>query len=139
RDDGESRLAGYTGLPADFNPYRQLFGRSIPVVASILPAPGTYDLVFDGVNRATAGKFTFRFWINDTTPPTVKFKRYRRGVVTLAASDAGSGVDPAGITTLVDGQERVHSYCNGRIAVTVGTLARGKHRITATGGDYQEA
>ncbi len=139
RDDDENRLTGYTGLPLDFNPYRDLFGRGIPVVAAILPAPGTYDFVFDSVNRAAAGKFTFRFWINDVAPPKVNFKSYARGVVTLTATDAGSGVDPASIDAHVDGQKQTATYRGGRIVVSVGTLSRGKHRVSVTVSDYQEA
>jgi subtilisin family serine protease len=81
RNDDENQLVGYTGLPFDFNPYRDLFGRSIPVVAAILPAAGNYDVVFDTASAATAGKFTFRFWLNDVTPPTVKILGYKRGQV----------------------------------------------------------
>ena len=143
RGDDENELAGYTGLPLDLNPYREQFGHSVPVVGAILPAPGTYDLVFDTQSRADAGKFTFRFWINDVTPPVVKFKSYARGIVTLTASDAGSGVDPESITALVDGQkqpkEKTKVYRDGRIAISVGKLRRGKHRVGVVVADYQEA
>ena len=140
RDDDENRLAGYTGLPLDLNPYRQLFGRGLPVVAAILPALGTYDVVFDTPSSAAAGRFSFRFWINDVTPPVVRFKRYARGVVTLSATDAGSGVDPQTIVVSVDNSVRTPvQFRNGRVEIRVGKLARGRHRVAAVVGDYQEA
>ena len=139
REDDENRLAGYTSLPIDLNPYRPQFGRSLPVVAAILPAPGTYDLVFDTQSRAEAGRFTFRFWINDVTPPAVKFKSYARGIVTLTASDAGSGVDPTTLSTTVDGKNQTATYRGGRIEIAAGRLGDGKHRVGVTVSDYQEA
>ena len=71
RDGDENRLVGYTGLPVDLNPYSN-FGRAEPVVGAVLPAPGVYDIVFDTRSGARPGKFTFRFWIGDTTPPSVR-------------------------------------------------------------------
>ena len=31
--------------------------------------PGLYDVVFDTRSRTVAGRFSFRLWLNDTTPP----------------------------------------------------------------------
>jgi hypothetical protein len=139
RDDDENRLAGYTALPLDLNPYRSLFGRQVPIVAAILPANGVYDVVFDTASRAEAGPFTFRFWVNDVTPPTVKFRDYRRGVITLTATDAGSGVDPTSLTATVDGQQHKAVFRNGRIVLTVGALSHGRHTVGVVVSDYQES
>ena len=65
-------LAGYTGLPTDLNPYRSAYGSTVPVAGAVLPAPGVYDIVFDTHTAAQAGPFTFRWWINDVTPPRVR-------------------------------------------------------------------
>ena len=43
----ENHLVGFTGLPTDLNPYLELFGEARPVAGAILPAPGTYEIVFD--------------------------------------------------------------------------------------------
>ena len=51
----------------DINPYAD-FGRIVPAVGAIFPAPATYDFVFDTPAGAKPGKFTFRFWVNDLDP-----------------------------------------------------------------------
>src|SRR5262249_29621650 len=68
-DGSEDHLTGYAGLPIDLNPYRSQFGATIPVAGAVLPAPGTYDLVFGTRSASAAGPFTFRWWVNDVTPP----------------------------------------------------------------------
>ena len=139
RDDDENRLAGYTALPIDLNPYRALLGRGVPVVAAILPGHGTFDFVFDTASAATAGRFTFRFWINDVLPPAVKLVGYKRGAVTLTVTDAGSGVDPASLSATVDGRRHDVSLRGTRATIASGKLARGTHRVTLTASDYQES
>jgi subtilisin family serine protease len=139
RDGDENRLAGYTALPIDLNPYRDLFGRGVPVVGAVLPGRGTYDVVFDTASAAGAGRFTFRFWINDVLPPAVKLVGYTRGTVTLNVADAGSGVDPASLTATVDGQKHDVSLRGTRATIASGPLGRGSHRIVLTASDYQES
>jgi subtilisin family serine protease len=139
RDGDENRLTGYPGLPGDLNPYRESFGTPAAVVAAILPARGTYDVVFDTASRAEAGKFTFRFWVNDVSPPTVKLKWYKRGVVTLSVVDAGSGVDPTSMRASVDGTRHDVTFKGGLARIASGTLLRGNHRIGLVVSDYQEA
>ena len=56
----------------NLNPY-QRYGRVEPVVGAVLPAPGSYDFVFDTPAGARPGKFTFRVWVNDVTPPSVPY------------------------------------------------------------------
>jgi hypothetical protein len=135
----ENRLAGYTALPFDFNPYRSLFGRSIPEAGVVLPTAGTYGLVFDTVSRAAAGPYTFRLWVNDVKPPAMRFLSYRRGVVRVAVVDGGSGVDPASIGVTLNAQTRHGSYRNGVLTLRVGTLPPGRHRLVVTASDFQEA
>jgi subtilisin family serine protease len=138
REDDENRLTGYTGLPGDLNPYRENFGTSVPVVGAVLPSAGTYYVVFDTASRATAGKFTFRLWINDVTPPAVKVRGYARGIVSLAVTDAGAGVDTSALHASVDGNASVVTYRNGRASVKAGALPAGKHTIRLLVSDYQE-
>jgi len=139
RDGDENRLAGYTALPRDLNPYRDLFGRDVPVVGAILPGRGTYDLVFDTASKAEAGRFVFRFWVNDVTPPTVKMIGYnKRGTVWLAVTDAGSGVDPRSLEASIDGRPVSLAFAHGRALVPVGAIPSGRHRLVFRAADYQE-
>ena len=138
RDGDENRLAGYTGLPLDLNPYRARYFSVIPVVGVVLPGRGTYDVVFDTTSAAAAGPFTFRFWVNDVLPPTVKLVGYKRGIVTLTAIDAGSGVDPSSLAAKVDGELRAVSLHGTRALIASGRLKRGSHRVVLTVSDYQE-
>jgi subtilisin family serine protease len=134
----ENRLAGYTALPLDLNPYRDLYGRVIPVAAAILPVAGTYSLVFDTRSRGTAGSYTFRFWINDTTPPRIRYRSYARGFVTVAVTDTGAGVDPNTLEASVDGEVADHTFRNGVLRLNTGRLGRGTHRLVVEAGDFQE-
>jgi subtilisin family serine protease len=133
-DGAEDHLAGYTGLPLDLNPYRKSYGESVAVAAAVLPAAGTYDLVFDTVGAAAAGPFTFRYWVNDVRPPTLKVVSTRRSIE-ISATDAGSGVDPSSITATLDGRAAKATYARGRIRIAT---ARGSHRLVVTAADYQE-
>ncbi|MDX6411177.1 MAG: hypothetical protein QOE91_693, partial [Gaiellaceae bacterium] len=139
RDDDENRLTGYTGLPTDLNPYRSLLGRDVPAVGAILPGRGTYDIVFDTASATDAGRFTFRFWVNDVVPPKVKLVGYKRGAVTLTVTDAGSGVDPASLSATVDGKRHDVSLHGARVVIASGTLGRGNHRVMLIVSDYQES
>jgi hypothetical protein len=136
----ENHLAGYTALPFDFNPYRSLYGRAVPAAGVVLPSAGTYSLVFDTRARAQAGPFTFRFWVNDTTPPAVKLLGYQRGgTIRVRITDGGSGVDPDSISATLDGQNESGSYSRGVFTISLTALSRGTHRLVVTASDFQEA
>ena len=140
RDDDENRLVGYTGLPVDLNPYSN-FGRAEPVVGAVLPAPGVYDIVFDTRSGARPGKFTFRFWIGDTTPPAVRLiaKSVARGKpARLTLTDAGSGVDASSLIVRVDGHIADHGFRGGVLSVGTARLKAGRHTVRVTVADYQE-
>ena len=131
-DGSEDRLAGYTGLPVDLNPYRKSYGTPRKVAAVVLPAAGTYDLVFDTV--ATGGPFTFRYWVNDVTPPRLRVHSLR-GAIVIAATDAGSGVDPASIVATLDGRTVAAPYADGKVTIRA---AKGRHALVLRVADYQE-
>jgi hypothetical protein len=133
-DGSEDHLAGYAGLPIDLNPYRSQYGATIPVAGAVLPAPGTYDLVFDTRSAAAVGPFTFRWWVNDVTPPRVRILS-TRGAITLSATDTGSGVDPSSLVVKLDGQTHAARYQNGRITIAA---THGRHSLVVTIADYQE-
>jgi subtilisin family serine protease len=139
RAGNENRLAGYTALPLDLNPYRDDFGRHRLVAGVVLPAPGRYDIVFDTPGgRQAAGAFRFRFWRGDTKPPTVRVLGVRGSFLELAVADRGAGVDPTSIhARLGDSRVRV-SYANGRARIRVTGLASGRHALTFTVADLQE-
>ena len=139
----ENRLTGYPGLPINLNPYVADFYRLTPVAGAILPAKGRYDVVFDSSSGLDAGKFTFRFWINDVTRPAVKLltrSAKSNGALLLRVTDRGSGVDPTSLHAAVDGITTRASYsrAKNRVTVPLGPLARGTHRLTFQVSDYQE-
>jgi len=140
RDGDENRLVGYTGLPEDLNPYSN-FGRAEPVVGAVLPVPGVYDFVFDTRSGGRPGAFTFRFWINDTTPPGVRLiaRSVGRGSpLRLALTDSGSGVDPTSIVAKIDGSLRSYHYAHGILTLDTARLKAGAHKVRVTVADYQE-
>jgi subtilisin family serine protease len=134
----ENRLLGYTALPVNINPYGA-YARLEPVVGAVLPAPGDYDFVFDTTSRAVAGKFSFRFWVNDVTPPTVRLVSRRGTRIVVAIRDAGAGVDPLSLDATVDGRAVPHDWTGRNLVLTTQRLGPGTHRLVVTASDYQEA
>jgi subtilisin family serine protease len=135
----ENRLAGLTALPYDANPYRTSQGRHRLIAGVLQPARGNYDVVFDTPARGHTGGFTFRLWEGDTTPPSIRVLGVRGGFLELRVSDAGSGVDPTSLEARVGGTVRALTYANGLVRVSVRGLARGRHTLTFTASDFQEA
>jgi hypothetical protein len=131
----ENRLLGFTALPVDINPYRD-FGRIVPSVGAVLPKPGAYDFVFDTPANGKPGPFTFRFWVNDTTPPRVRLLPSRPRQVRFAVTDAGSGVDPHSIGLKVDG--RLTRFTLARGILTGRGVRPGTHSVRLVISDYQE-
>jgi hypothetical protein len=139
-DGDENRLLGNTGLPIALNPYSN-FGRAEPVVGAVLPTPGVYDVVFDTPTGAKPGPYTFRFWMNDTTPPTVRLLTHTVGssqALRLAVKDAGAGVDPLSIQVTIDRALADDHFKSGILTVAPAHLRKGRHRLTVSVADYQE-
>jgi subtilisin family serine protease len=137
--DDENRLTGIPGLPRVINPYLDSFGTSRPVAGAIRPAAGRYDVVFDTPAGGAPGGFSFRFWVDDVTPPDIRLltplvKRSSR--VGISVSDAGAGVDPKSISVSVDGKGVPFTYSGDRVAIRAAT--RGRHRLVVQAADYQE-
>jgi hypothetical protein len=139
----ESRQAGSPALPLRVNPYLPTFFDPAPISGVIRPAAGTYHVVFDSPTRAGAGRFRFRFWIDDQTPPRVRLLTSTVGAgrtLVAAATDRGAGVDPRSVfAQLDDGPLQAASFRSGRIRLPVGSLPRGRHRVTFHVSDYQES
>jgi subtilisin family serine protease len=138
----ENRLTGYAGLPIDHNPYLGTFREPLLAAGALSPAPGEYAVVFDSGARASAGRFTFRFWVNDVTPPTLRLRTraVRAGeALRVAAIDAGAGIYPATITASIDGEQRRSAHRRATISISTQGLAPGLHRLRLRVSDYQEA
>jgi hypothetical protein len=142
----ENRLTGEAGLPLVINPYLDSFGASRPVAGAIRPGPGSYDVVFDTAAPVTPsgqgpGRFSFRFWVNDVTPPSVRLSKRivpAGSTLRLAVSDAGSGVDPLSLAATIDGKTVDAVYAAGSATIRLPDLASGAHRLVLQVSDYQE-
>jgi hypothetical protein len=140
-DSDENRLVGYTALPTSLNPYQQ-FARREPVVAAVLPDPGTYDFVFDTPTGAKPGAFEFRFWVNDTSPPSVRLLDRTAtvgGLIRFAIHDSGSGVDRHSLRVKVGGKPfPFFTYSGGVLSIQTKRLQAGPHSVAVTASDQQE-
>ena len=131
----EGHVVGYPGLPVTLNPYVPGYGDIRPIAGDVLVEPGTYDIVFDTRTAATAGPFTFRFWIGDTTPPRIAVAGGKK-TITVTATDAGAGVDPTSLMVTIDGRR---SFGKQTGASFVFPARAGRHQVVASASDYQEA
>jgi subtilisin family serine protease len=142
----ENRLTGNAGLPLVINPYLDSFGAPRPVAGAIRPGRGTYDVVFETPVATTPsgagpGAYTFRYWVNDVTPPSVRLltPTVKSGArLRLGVTDTGSGVDPQSLLATVDGKSAAVTFAGGRAAVALAGVAQGRHRIVLQAADYQE-
>jgi subtilisin family serine protease len=139
----ENHQAGTTSLPLQVNPYLPTFTEPAPISAVIRPDPGTYHVVFDSRTRAGAGRFSFRFWVDDQAPPRVRLLTSSvrsGGTLVASASDRGAGVDPRAVFAQLDGGALTPaSFRGGRIRIPVGSLGRGRHRLLLQVSDHQES
>ena len=131
----ENHLTGFTGLPTDLNPYLETFGEARPVAGVDLPAPGNYEIVFDTRSASRAGPFTFRYWVNDTTPPKLHITSRSGGKIVVAITDGGAGVDPYSVRATIDGRSIQLHYAHNKLILNAG---RGRHLLIVTASDYQE-
>jgi subtilisin family serine protease len=133
----ENHLTGYSGIPQAINPYTHDFAAHRPLAGAIFPLPGSYDIVFDTRSRSAAGSFTFRYWVNDTTPPKLHLlSGAPPRTIWVSAVDDGAGVDPASVTATLDGKTVHAHYADGRIVIPA---TPGPHRLLVQASDYQEA
>jgi subtilisin family serine protease len=138
----ENRLTGFAALPINHNPYLDEFREPLLVAGALSPAPGDYAIVFDSAARAGAGSFTFRYWVNDVKPPTL---RLRAGNVALgnpvlvSAIDTGAGIYPESIRVTVDDTVARWTLRDDAVSIPTGGLSAGTHRLRVRVSDYQEA
>jgi hypothetical protein len=136
----ENRVVGYTGIPASLDPYQGI-DRAEPVVGAVLPDPGTYEFVFDTPTGAKPGAFAFRFWINDTSPPSIRILHHNVKIgrsIRLSARDSGSGVDPRSFHATVGGKAVRLTYAHGVLRLRTKGLRPGKQAVLVRASDYQE-
>jgi subtilisin family serine protease len=138
----ENRLTGIAALPVARNPYLEdAFYRPVLAAGALSPARGIYSVVFDSPTTRTAGGFRFRFWVNDVTPPTLRFptRSVQPGESLLVtALDAGSGVSPDHVFARVDGRAVRAPFRGGVIRISTAGLAPGTHRLRLQVSDVQE-
>ena len=138
----ENRLTGYAALPLNLNPYLAEFGSPVLAAGAVRPLAGSYDVVFDSPSAAGAGGYAFRFWIDDTRPPsaTLTQARVRRGTpLVVRVADSGSGVDPTTAKVTIDGKGRSVTAGSGSVRIGTDGLRRGSHRLRLQVSDYQES
>jgi len=138
----ENRLTGYAGLPVNLNPYLAEFNDPVLAAGAVRPLAGSYDVVFDSPTAAGAGSFAFRFWIDDTRPPTATLGQVRitRGTpLVVRVADSGSGIDPTTIKATIDGTTRSTRHGSGILRVQTTGVRRGSHRFRLQVSDYQES
>jgi hypothetical protein len=138
----ENRLTGYAGLPVDCNAYVPTFRQPVLTAGALSPAQGSYAVVFDSGTAAGAGRFTFRFWVDDVTPPIVRIRD--RSVdsgspLVLSITDAGSGVYPESLRVWVDGNQVGARLQRESVSIPTSGLAPGTHRLRVQISDYQES
>ena len=142
RAGDENRLTGFTALPLVSNPYLDRFQDPVAVSSATRPAPGSYDIVFDTPNRSSAGRFAFRFWVDDVTPPRIRLlDRSARagGRIRFSIADGkGSGVDLGSVQVQVDGTVQRTNQIAGTQTFFVSGFRRGRHTLRVTAADYQE-
>ncbi len=141
RAGDENRLLGELALPYNANPYLPGYGVPTRVAGAALPGAGDYDIVFDSPTASGAGPFTFRFWIGDTTPPSVRLVSARGGLLRISARDTGSGIDPSRTRLFVDGRRHSARFDAGRglVLASIRKLRRGRHTLQVLVSDYQES
>jgi hypothetical protein len=142
RAGDENRLTGYAGLPLNLNPYLPTYDHLSPAAGAVRPDAASYDIVFDTPSRRVAGKFTFRFWVNDTSPPRLRLltRSVRAGAsLRVGVTDAGSGDDPGSLHATLGGRAVAVRFRSGRASVSTRGLGDGRHRLVFRASDYQEA
>jgi hypothetical protein len=139
----ENRLAGETALGLVENPYLDRYGDRAPVSGMLLPDAGRYYISVETRPGHRPGPYRLRTWVNDATPPTVTIRsRVLFGTkpeLHLVIRDSQSGFDPGSLSVRIDGGPAGRVHVSGaNVAVELGRLARGHHRVRVSVADYQE-
>jgi subtilisin family serine protease len=144
RGADENRLLGPPALPYVVNPYLASIFRRVRAAAALLPAPGDYTIVFDTPRGGKPGAFSFRFWIDDVSPPVAELvsRTARGGRILARLRDTGSGIDPHEIAFSIDGGPMTAGRWDARrnlAILDVSGAGRGAHRLRLQVSDRQES
>ena len=141
-DGDENRLTGYAALPTNLNPYLAQFGNPVLAAARSGRWPGATTSSSTAPPPPAPERFTFRFWVNDTRPPSLKLTqaRVRRNLpLVVRASDLGSGIDATTIKATIDGRPCQTTLAEGNLRIRTIGVKPGKHRLRLQVSDYQES
>src|SRR5438874_9743784 len=103
----ENTVQGFAGTPDDVNALTNDYLVPVGAAGSSFPRQQRFYVVVDSgrdrfTNRAYAGAYVLRSWVNDVTPPTVKLLTTRvsagRPTIVVQTRDTQSGVDPMSVT-----------------------------------------
>ena len=126
------------------NPYIDSYGDARPVAGAIRPAPQAATTSSSTRRRRRRPAFTFRFWIDDVTPPTVRLvlgaPRGAAANLELSVTDAGVGRRPA-VPDRDDRRQAARTSPTRAAAAVVSLVARlgpGTARARLHRADYQE-
>jgi hypothetical protein len=111
------------------------------VVGAVLPSPGNYEFVFDTPTGGRPGAFTFRFWVDDRTAPSMRLLAHQATIgrpIRVAVRDAGSGVDPRSLHARIGGRPVRLTYAHGVFLLRTKGLQPGRKAVVVRASDYQE-
>ena len=139
----ENRLTGYAGLPVNHNPYIGSVPRTACSPPEPSPPPRATTRSSSTARRVPEpGAFTFRYWVNDVTPPTLRLAHAARA--TAGAPCSWSRPTPArasireSIQASVDGSSSERGSTTASSRSPRAALAPGTHRLRLRVSDYQE-
>ena len=110
-------------------------------MGAVLPDPGTYEFVFDTPTGAKPGAFTFRFWVDDTSPPSIRLLDHTATIgqpIRVAVHDSGSGVDPQSLQASIGGKSVRFTYRTACCSLQTNGRRPGRQAVTIRASDYQE-
>ena len=151
----ENDVQGYAGTPADVNQLTSDYPLDIGAAATTFPTLGTYYVSVDSgrdrfTGRSRGGSYVLRSWVDDVTPPLVRFLSARvstgRPTIAVRALDLGAGIDPyslelsyGGVIVEASAYDPVEGVALFRLPASAPVLEPGRTRFVVTASDFQEA
>ena len=151
----ENDVQGYAGTPVNVNQLTPDYPLDIGAAATVFPTLGKYYVSVDsGRDRFTGvprgGSYVLRSWVNDVTPPLVRFLTVRvstgRPTIAVQLLDGGAGVNPysllisyGGVTIGASAYDPVTGVALFGLPKEAPALEAGTRRLTVSASDFQEA
>jgi minor extracellular serine protease Vpr len=139
----ENRVAGESGLPLNVGPLPST-GNIVPAAGLDFPAAGDYWVAVESP-LGKAGRYRIRLWVGDLTPPRISVlgqaTEHDRRVLRLRIVDAGSGVNPGGVTVSGGGIGRRSADFDPETSIATVDLRRlrpGRHELRIQAPDLAE-